>query len=96
MRTIFKYELDRPFTRLDLPRGSKVLNVDLQHGHPYAWVMHEREALSGGHRADVEVMIAPTGGDMPTEYGDYVSTYFEHGGMYVWHAFVRYLGARNE
>ena len=96
MRTIFKYQLDRPFTQLDLPRGARVISVDLQRGHPFAWVMHEREGIMSDERSDVGVTIAATGGDMPPDLGEYVSTFFEHGGLYVWHAFVRYPEARDE
>lgn len=96
MRTIYKYPLEHHpldsegVTRLELPRGARVVKVDTQHGDLFAWVMHEREALSQGPREVVRVTVARTGGDAPPDCGEYLSTFFEHGGLYVWHAFVRY------
>jgi hypothetical protein len=95
MRTIYKYPLERGVTRLDVPPGSTLVSVDIQNGEPIGWVMHDRERLQAKEREAIIVTIARTGGDIPRECGSYLSTFFEHGGLYVWHAFAHYEGPVN-
>jgi hypothetical protein len=90
MQTIYKYPVELGATQLMLPPGALVERVDWQSGDFFAWVLLDRALVDTGDQQAVTVNIVGTGHDVPPDAGDYVSTFFEHGGLYVWHAFAHY------
>jgi hypothetical protein len=85
---VWKYSLDwSAFQQLDMPRGAKVLSLQVQNGEPKVWVLvngsepHERRSF--GTYATGETL--PTG----TDLGRFVGTYQRNGGDLVFHVFER-------
>jgi hypothetical protein len=66
---------------LQLPKGAKYLDVQLQGGEPQLWCMCDTNAPLESRR----LMIHGTGNPMPDDPGEYVAT-FQTGAL-VWHLF---------
>jgi len=82
MKVIWKFTI-RPFTTtVRMPRGAEILTVREQHGEPQIWALVNPRELMG----DREILIVPTGGDVP-EGGKFVGTFFIENGSLVFHVF---------
>ncbi len=83
MNTIFKYELRMGQTRLNLPHGSKILTVQMQHNIPQLWAMIDTDKPSEQRL----ISIFGTGHIMPEDPGEYIATFQMDGGALVFHVF---------
>ena len=82
MKTIWKYEL-YPTTRLELPKESKLLKIDIQYDKPCLWFL-----LDPSNEKEYRMFVTyGTGHDVPDEPGQYVGTFFMNGGSLVFHVF---------
>lgn len=84
MRTIHKFAvLARPFD-LRLPKGAKVLTVQIQHGRPEMWVLLD----TNNERERRTFVTLPTGNEIPDDINlDYIGTFQLDGGSLVFHLF---------
>lgn len=86
MNIIYKYPLELVSEQtLVLPVGSKVLSVQMQHGVPTVWALHEL----GSTAAQTEVLVAltATGEQFHVDNWNYIDTL--QNGEHVWHVFMR-------
>lgn len=86
MRTIWKYAIGPGVTRLDMPRGAEVLDVQVQLGQPVLWAVVDDEAPTLLRT----FFTAGTGHRLPeaTEATlEYVATFQLEGGTLVFHTF---------
>ena len=84
--TIYKYPIpvaDEPI--IAIPRGARILSVDVQHGVPCLWVLVDRFAPEVPHR----FRLAGTGHEVDFEWRDapFVGTVLLAGGALVFHLF---------
>lgn len=83
MKTIWKYEINVPQTRLLIPKGSKVLKFDLQYKTLCIWV----EVWPGHEKEARYFYIFGTGHPMEMESLSYVGSAMEGDGGLVWHLY---------
>lgn len=84
MKTIYKYPvpLTDDFT-LDLPKGAKVLTVQMQHGEPQLWVLVDPE----NYTVKRSFRLVGTGHSVPTVGIWYINTFQLDNGSVVFHLF---------
>ena len=88
-REIHKFRVPCPTTPsfgLDLPAGAEILDVQMQHGHTQLWALVDPQAPT--QRRDFQ--IVGTGRPVAADL-QYVGTWQDHDGVFVWHLFVRAL-----
>ena len=81
---IWKYNLaarDMSGGAIEMPRGARILDVQMQAGYMHAWAMVDRQAPIVHRRFGVY----GTGHDIPDSPGDYIATVQD--GSFVWHVF---------
>ena len=85
MKEIWKCPLDRigGIISLDIPRGAKLLTVQLQGGIPTLWALVEKNAPYEDTR---QIILLGTGHDIDHELGEYLGTIQTEIGL-VWHVF---------
>lgn len=85
-RTIYKYPLSLSvdFT-VELPQAHKVLHVATQQVMHFMWVDVDTDSESLGFN----FAVAGTGHPRPSGY-QYIGTWEEHHGLFVWHLFEDY------
>lgn len=84
---IWKYKLkitDRQ--SIDMPKGAKVLDVQMQGDTCCLWALCDEEKESIDTET-IRIVIYGTGNPIPDEPGEYISTFQVHGGKFVFHAF---------
>lgn len=83
MKKIFKYQLNINYpTKIELPEGSEILSVQMQHGNLFMWV------LIAGTKYIVEkrfFQVFGTGHAILEKVKQYLATVQD--GMFVWHVF---------
>lgn len=86
MRKIYKFPLEvTNEQRVEMPEGSEILCVQMQHGVPCVWAV----GIEGAAKVKRTFAVYGTGHPMITRQADkYVGTVQEHGGALVWHVFV--------
>lgn len=89
MRKIYKYPLPKSETfTINVPKGGRILHIDVQFGHPEMWILIDPEASF----EDREFFIAMTGQEIPEarhRNSEYVGTFLLSGGDLVLHLFER-------
>ena len=85
MKTIWKYPLRQidEVISLEIPRGAKLLTVQLQDSMPTLWALVEKDAPYDDTR---RIILLGTGQYIEHELGDYLGTVQTNIGL-VWHAF---------
>jgi hypothetical protein len=81
MKTIYKYPLNSQDCTLQLPKGAKLLTVQLQNQIENLW------ALVDPHTSELEerhICIVGTGWEVEDNM-EYITTYMD--GYFVWHVF---------
>ena len=86
MPNIYKYELSFQQLQTLLCRPVKVLDVQIQNGKPYIWVLTSADVP----QQNVGIIMQPTGTDILAIVEDlaYISTTQNDG--YVWHWFTTF------
>lgn len=85
MNTIWKYELDaKAVQTLALPRGYRILSVQVQNGKPTLWALVPKDTQ---YREAVRLEIYGTGQDVPNHVGEHLGTYQLLNGALVFHVF---------
>lgn len=82
MKTIWKWAVQEE-TTIDMPVGAKVLTVQAQCGLPQLWALVDPDAK----RETRTFTVYGTGHDMPDEPGQYVGTFQQCEGKFVFHVF---------
>lgn len=84
MKTIWKYQLKTIDQFIRMPAGSKLLSVQIQHGHPQLWVLCDPNARLTPRR----VRVYGTGHTVDSSVpGEFVGTYQLMDGALVFHVF---------
>ena len=84
MNSIWKFELEVTDEQLiEIPAGSLLLDVQVQHGTPCLWARVEPEAEKVKRR----IFTHGTGHPVPETTGDYIGSYQLQGGAFVGHVF---------
>lgn len=87
--TIHKYPLKVQSKQvIGLPVGAKILDVQVQQGHPCIWALVDKVASV----IAVQVSIYGTDHEMPDEPGRYIGTFQTNNDELVFHAFVNRNG----
>lgn len=89
MKRIYKYPLNFPNTTLEVPRGSRVLTVQVQRGVPCVWIECDPDA----ELTRLSLQVFGTGHAVPDGLR-YVSTIQEADGALVWHFYQEKEEAR--
>lgn len=66
-----------------MPKGAKLLDVQMQGGECCAWALCDQNA----EKEPRHLAIYGTGNPMPDEPGEYLATFQMHSGALVFHAF---------
>lgn len=86
MKRVFKYVLS-PDCVIEMPSGSRVLTVQVQHETPCIWALCEDKNALDSRR----FMIFGTGHEMPEDLNlGYIGTFQLAGGKFVFHVFEDY------
>lgn len=87
MKTVHKFLLAPrgAVQRIMLPAGAVVMKIEDQYGSPYAWVFLD---TSLPYNVPHDFVIVGTGDLVPDGFWPH-GTFMEHGGAFVWHAFMR-------
>lgn len=81
-RTIWKWSMERvDCQRLMMPRGAKILSVQMQHGAPQIWAYCDPTEKFERR----EFRIIGTGHDIPSHPGEHIATVQDRD--FVWHVF---------
>ena len=84
MRAVYKYALPiDDFIRVPLPKGARVLTVQMQGDTPCMWVLVDPSAPEEMRR----FRLAGTGHELPADGLEYVGTFQMRGGALVFHPF---------
>lgn len=84
MKTIWKYNLVVVGSNeLWVPRGAKVLDIQMQAGSLNLWALVNPEAV----QERLLVTVYGTGWKLPEDPGKYMATVQEANGFLVWHVF---------
>lgn len=86
MRTIYKYPLEvTGVQELELPHGAEILDIQMQHGAPQAWVLLDPDITTGNFP---KIAIYGTGHGIPDDVElKYISTFQVNEGQFIFHAF---------
>lgn len=79
--TIYKYPINVYLTYVEMPRGARMLTVQLQGGRPFIWAKVDPMSPM----AKRMIVIVATGQALGR--GEYVGTWQCTGGEFVWHLF---------
>jgi hypothetical protein len=81
---IWKWTLDLSDVQpVIIPKGAKLLSVQMQGDTPQLWVLCDEKA----DKERRHIAIYGTGTPLPDEPGEFISTFQLHGGALVFHAF---------
>ncbi len=81
---IYKYELTAHKVLLELPRGARILSVQVQHGVPVLWAAVEPTRMLREPRV---IRIVATGEEFDADGASYISTFQLEGGNLIFHAY---------
>jgi hypothetical protein len=83
-RTIWKFkpQPQQDYFKVNLPKNASILHVAEQHGGLAFWAMVDPEA----EKEDAVFRIYGTGWEIADDC-EYVGTFMQHGGAFVWHLF---------
>jgi hypothetical protein len=81
--TVWKYEISPGTSILEIPKGGKVLALQVQQDMPCMWVLVDQDAEKEKRRFEIH----GTGSLLPNDYGTYVGTFQVNNGHYVFHIF---------
>jgi hypothetical protein len=88
MRTVYKFRLENltsgPPVDIVMPKGARILTLQLQGGGPCIWVLVDPDAPPETRTFHV----LATGQEIEGSLGEYVGTYQQ--GFFVWHVFETY------
>jgi hypothetical protein len=82
-RIVYKYNLGRCDTIMDLPVDHKVVLVAMQGDSPRIWI--EMDTPEGITKSEFIFRILPTGTEF--YYGTHVGSFMECGGALIWHVY---------
>ena len=83
MRTIWKYTLEDPNQKIDMPKDAKILTVQEQHGLPCIWAEVDKDAPL----EERTFVVVGTGHDIDFSNGEYIGTYLICNDNLVWHVY---------
>lgn len=83
-KTIWKYTLSETISTVLIPKGSKILTVQLQFNEIAIWALINDTETEKEER---KFQIIGTGHNINHGPGDYIGTFQMNGGMYVFHVF---------
>ncbi len=84
MTTIWKFLLEVTDTQdVKMPRGARILTVDVQHGTPCLWALVDGEQP----RESRHIQMYGTGHSFDPVPSDYIGTFQLSGGSLVFHVF---------
>lgn len=83
MGTVWKFDLPEMTNHVQIPKGARVLSVQMQRGELRLWAAVD----PGNPNEQRTFVIFPTGGDGPTPRDAYIATVQTHGESLVWHVF---------
>jgi len=81
---VWKFSL-YPFTTLDMPKGARILSIQVQHGQAQMWVFCDPSKPTETRTFEVH----PTGVTFCSEGLEYLGTFQMAGGDLVFHAFEK-------
>lgn len=85
MLTIWKFPLEVEEAQyIEMPRGARVLSVDVQGGIPCLWAVVDDQNV----KDSVLVITYGTGQPMQMDYTKFIGTYQLYGGSFVGHVFI--------
>jgi len=84
MKTIYKYKVNLGKTELRMPKGYKILSLQVQHGAPQIWALIDANETE---QENFEVNVYGTGHSLPDDPGEHISTFKMDGGNLIFHAF---------
>lgn len=80
---IYKYYIRDKITKLELPKGAKILCVKMQAGEPCIWALVNPSA-----EKEIRTIVTyGTGHKLPDNPGTYIDTFFASNGLSVFHVF---------
>lgn len=84
---VWKYTLGTNTKHLELPKGAKLLCVDVQQGEPQLWVL-----VTPGNELETRCIESfATGQPIPIEHRyEHVGTFMLEGGALVFHVFEKF------
>lgn len=81
---IWKYDLPiADLLAVEMPKGARILDVQIQRGAVCLWVLCDEAAP----KEPRHIAIYGTGNPIPDEPGEYIATFQMHDGDLVFHAF---------
>ena len=83
MKQIWKFNFDEPRTRIQMPVGAEILDVQTQDGTPRMWAIVDPDKEKETRVFDV----IGTGHDINDEKRKYIGTFQVENGLYVFHVF---------
>ncbi|WP_396187756.1 hypothetical protein [Flavobacterium sp.] len=87
-KTVWKFELDsKDVNEFEIPKGGKVLSLQLQHGSPCIWVLVDDELEKEKRRFG----IVGTGHFIKQKNIEYIGTFQQSQGYLVFHCFEFFL-----
>lgn len=84
MKTIWKYEIF-PEATIEMPVGSKILDVQVQFDKPCIWVLVNSDVTV--KKVKRRFICYGTGHSIPDYPGEFIGTFQLHGGGLVFHLF---------
>ncbi len=85
MNIVYKYPLNSPYnTTIEMPRGAKILCIQLQHDVPCLWALVDPKA----EEVPRVCSVYGTGHTMVDGPGDYIGTLQFNDGVLVFHFFI--------
>ena len=86
MKQIWKFTIDEPLSKIEMPVGGKVLCVQVQHSTPCLWV----EIEVGASKETRFFVVYGTGHEMSGATNEqYIGTFQMDGGASVFHVYER-------
>lgn len=85
MNTVYKYGFDiTDDFELELPKGARILHVDVQNGYPYIWALVDPDAP----KEKKKFHLAGTGHPINEKIKNHIGTFLLHEGALVFHLFA--------
>lgn len=87
MKTIWKYRVSLSHSQfsIEMPKGARLLSVQVQGGHPQLWALVDSEV----EQESRQFLMAGTGHQGPGSGWDHVGTFQLFKGGFVGHLFVQ-------
>lgn len=87
MKQVWKFPVATMDTEIVVPRGAKILHLEVQHGDPCFWALVDPAAKP----LERKVITYGTGHDVPADIDkthDFIGTILVSGGALVWHLWI--------